>query len=85
MGSIPGSSVVTSLLYWEGKLFAGFADESIKVDSHSLSNHVSSFALMKTSVLLLRMVCNKSVLSEISRYIIADVNKNFSFCFSSCS
>ncbi|CAN6886986.1 unnamed protein product [Brassica oleracea] len=85
VGSIPGSSVVTSLLYWEGKLFAGFADESIKVDSHSLSNHVSSFALMKTSVLLLRMVCNKSVLSEISRYIIADVNKNFSFCFSSCS
>ncbi|CAN6880670.1 unnamed protein product [Brassica oleracea] len=85
VGSIPGSSVVTSLLYWEGKLFAGFADKSIKVDSHSLSNHVSSFALMKTSVLLLRMVCNKSVLSEISRYIIADVNKNFSFCFSSCS
>nr|VDD43213.1 unnamed protein product [Brassica oleracea] len=85
VGSIPGSSVVTSLLYWEGKLFAGFADKSIKVDSHSLSNHVSSFALMKTSVLLLRMVCNKSVLSEISSYIIADVNKNFSFCFSSCS
>lgn len=73
MGSIPGSSVVTSLLYWEGKLFAGFADKIIKVDSHSLSNHV----------LLLRMVCNKSVLSEISRYIIVGVNKNFSF--SSCS
>ncbi|CDY08190.1 BnaA06g15360D [Brassica napus] len=73
VGSIPGSSVVTSLLYWEGKLFAGFADKIIKVDSHSLSNHV----------LLLRMVCNKSVLSEISRYIIVGVNKNFSF--SSCS
>lgn len=31
VGSIPGSSVVTSLLYWEGKLFAGFADKTIKV------------------------------------------------------
>lgn len=31
VGSIPGSSVVTSLLYWEGKLFAGFADKIIKV------------------------------------------------------
>ncbi|CAH8354565.1 unnamed protein product [Eruca vesicaria subsp. sativa] len=31
VGSIPGCSVVTSLLYWEGKLFAGFADKTIKV------------------------------------------------------
>ncbi|VVA93458.1 unnamed protein product [Arabis nemorensis] len=31
VGSIPGSSVITSLLYWEGKLFAGFADTTIKV------------------------------------------------------
>jgi preprotein translocase subunit SecA len=31
VGSIPGSSVITSLLYWEGKLFAGFADKTIKV------------------------------------------------------
>ncbi|XP_010459881.1 PREDICTED: uncharacterized protein LOC104740860 [Camelina sativa] len=31
VGSIPGSSVITSLSYWEGKLFAGFADKTIKV------------------------------------------------------
>ncbi|CAA7047832.1 unnamed protein product [Microthlaspi erraticum] len=31
VGSIPSSSVITSLLYWEGKLFAAFADKTIKV------------------------------------------------------
>ncbi|KFK44267.1 hypothetical protein AALP_AA1G236000 [Arabis alpina] len=31
VGSISGSSAITSLLYWEGKLFAGFADTTIKV------------------------------------------------------
>ncbi|CAN8292018.1 unnamed protein product [Cochlearia groenlandica] len=31
VGSITGSSVITTLLYCEGKLFAGFADKTVKV------------------------------------------------------
>ncbi|XP_050212779.1 uncharacterized protein LOC126664434 isoform X1 [Mercurialis annua] len=31
IGSIPGGAVVTSLLYWQGKLFVGHGDRTIKV------------------------------------------------------
>lgn len=30
-GSIPCDSVVTALLCWQGKLFAGYADKHLKV------------------------------------------------------
>ncbi|KAI3680854.1 hypothetical protein L6452_35631 [Arctium lappa] len=33
IGTIPGDSVVTTLLYWQGKLFVGHADRTIKVYS----------------------------------------------------
>ncbi|XVF39271.1 hypothetical protein PTKIN_Ptkin01aG0021500 [Pterospermum kingtungense] len=34
IGSIPCSSVITALSYWEGKLFAGFGDRTLKVYYH---------------------------------------------------
>ncbi|XP_010269042.1 PREDICTED: uncharacterized protein LOC104605824 isoform X2 [Nelumbo nucifera] len=36
IGSIACSSVITALLYWQGKLFVGFADGTIKVYCHGL-------------------------------------------------
>ena len=31
IGSIPCDSVITALSYWEGKLFVGFGDRTVKV------------------------------------------------------
>jgi hypothetical protein len=84
VGSIPGSSVITSLLYWEGKLFAGFADKTIKV---IIVQIVCLFLCIHDLPLLLNLACNKRSFVSISyRYTILDANKNYcalQFC-SSC-
>lgn len=37
IGSIPCGSVITALFYWQGKLFVGYADRTVKV-SHFFSS-----------------------------------------------